>query len=466
MHLTFWGAARTVTGSMHLLELGDGQRLLLDCGLFQGRRAEANRINRHLPFDAASVSAVVLSHAHIDHAGLLPRLWADGFRGRVWATPATRDLCEIMLRDSAFIQEGDAAFFNRKIRKPGEPAVEPLYTAEDAEGALRLFEPVGYRTPFAPLPGVEAEFRDAGHILGSATVTLTLTAGGKSYRLGFTGDVGNPGRPILRDPEPMPDCDGLITESTYGGETHAPPEQARHVLGDVVRRTAARGGRVVIPAFAVGRTQELAYALNALWNAGELPPIPVFVDSPLAVSATEVFRRHPECFDAATRTLLETDPDPFGFERLEYVREAARSKQLNEMAMPMVVISASGMCEAGRILHHLRHAVEDPKNTVFIVGYMAEHTLGKRIVERREEVNIFGRPHRLRAEVVVANAYSAHADEPGLLAFLGHMDRERLRHVWLVHGAPERQDAFAAALRREGYRGVAIPERGETVALA
>jgi metallo-beta-lactamase family protein len=465
MHLTFWGAARTVTGSMHLLELGDSRRLLLDCGLYQGRRADANRINRQLPFDAASVDAVLLSHAHIDHAGLLPRLWADGFRGKIWATHATRDLCAIMLLDSAYIQESDAAFFNRKIRRKGEPAVEPIYTKGDAEGVLQHFVGVDYGAPFEPLAGVEVEYRDAGHILGSATMTITVTEGGKTRRLGFTGDVGNPGRPLLRDPEPMADCDWLIMESTYGGETHDPPEGARQKLREIVARTSGRGGRVIVPAFAVGRTQELVYALNALWNAGELPPIPVFVDSPLAVSATEVFRLHPECFDHATHELMRTDPDPFGFERLEYVRDHQRSKELNGMRVPMVIISASGMCEAGRILHHLRNNIEDPRNTILVVGYMAEHTLGKRIVERREEVNIFGRPHRLRAEVDVLNAYSAHADEPGMLDFIGKMDQQRLKSVFLVHGAPERQDAFAAALHREGYRGVLAPERGETVEL-
>lgn len=465
MHLTFWGAARTVTGSMHLLQLEDGRRLLLDCGLYQGRRAEANRINRELPFDAASIDAVLLSHAHIDHAGLLPRLWADGFRGKVYATRATRDLCEIMLMDSAFIQESDARFFNRKIRKQGEAAVEPLYSTADAEGVLKCFEGIDYGAPFKLGAGVEVEFRDAGHILGSATITVTVASGGTSRRLGFTGDVGSPGRPVLRDPAPMPDCDWLIAEATYGGRTHEPPPDKRAHFRDVIARTASRGGRVIIPAFAVGRTQELAYALNDLWNAGELPPIPVFVDSPLAVNATEIFRKHPDVFDEETRTLLETDPDPFGFERLEYVRDASRSKELNGMHVPMVVISASGMCEAGRILHHLRNNIEDPRNTILIVGFMAEHTLGRRIAEGRETVNIFGRPHRLKAEVEIIDAFSAHADEPELLEFIGHLDRDRLKRIFLVHGAPDRQDALAEALRQRGYRGVVAPERGESVAL-
>lgn len=466
MHLTFHGAARTVTGSMHLLELPSGERLLLDCGLYQGRRAEANRINRELPLSAASIDAVLLSHAHIDHAGLLPRLWADGFRGPVWATPATRDLCDLMLRDSAFIQESDADFFNRKLRRRGEARVEPLYTADDAEGVLGQFRTVGYGTPFEPAEGVEVVYREAGHILGSATMTLDIETEHGTRRLGFSGDVGNPGRPLLRDPAPMPDCDWLICESTYGGLTHPAYADAAGALRDVIARTSARGGRVIVPAFAVGRTQELVYTLNGLWNDGALPPIPVFVDSPLAINATEVFRKHLGCFDAETQRLLATDPDPFGFERLTYVREPEASKALNALPTPFVVISASGMAEAGRVLHHLRNAIEDPRNTVLIVGFMAEHTLGRRLAERHETVRIFGQPHRLRAEVVTLDAYSAHADEPGLLAWLGGMDRDRLRQVFLVHGAPERQDALAAAMRKTGVRRVTIPERGESVRLA
>ncbi|MFN3596392.1 MAG: MBL fold metallo-hydrolase RNA specificity domain-containing protein [Rubricoccaceae bacterium] len=465
MQLTFWGAARTVTGSLHVLRLPGGQTVFLDCGLYQGRRAEARARNLGWPVSPAEVEAVFLSHAHIDHAGLLPRLWADGFRGPVYCTHATRDLCALMLRDSAFIQESDAEFFNRKVRRRGEAAIEPLYTVEDAEGAMRRFVSADYGFPLTPFPGVELVFRDAGHILGSATITVTAEAGGRTRRLGFTGDLGNPGRPILRDPEPLPPCDWLLCESTYGGHVHEDAGTSADRLADVIARTAARGGRVVVPAFAVGRTQELIYALNGLWNENRLPPLPVFVDSPLAVNATEVFRAHPECYDRDLLELLRTDPDPFGFGRLEYVREAARSKQLNELAMPFVVLSASGMAEAGRILHHLRHAVEDPRHTVLIVGFMAEDTLGRRLVERREEVRIFGQPHRLRAHVEVLNAFSAHADQPHLRAFVGAMDRDRLRAVLLVHGEPDRQEALAAALRADGVRRVAAPARGETVNL-
>lgn len=469
MQLTFWGAAQTVTGSLHLLEIdrpdAEPLRLLLDCGLFQGRRDEAEARNRSFPCPPASIHAVLLSHAHIDHSGLLPKLFAEGFRGTVYATHATHDLCALMLRDSAHIQEKDAEFFNKRIRKKGERAVEPLYTSEDTEGVMRRFHGVPYGTPFDVAPGVVATYRDAGHILGSATITLDVETPRGPRRLGFTGDVGNPGRPILRDPEPLPPCDWLICESTYGGKTHEDAGTAAHRLGDVIRRTSARGGRVVVPAFAVGRTQELVYALDRLESEGSLAPIPVFVDSPLAVNATAVFQSHPECYDDDLLEYMLTDPNPFGFNRLEYVREAERSKELNDLRVPFVVISASGMAEAGRILHHLRNSVEDPRNTVLVVGFMAEHTLGRRIVERRETVNIFGRPHALRAEVVTLNAFSAHADEPGIVGFVTAMDGARLQTVFLVHGEPDRQALMAEALSAAGVRDVQIPARGQTVRL-
>ena len=465
MKLTFWGAARNVTGSMHLLELQNGKKLLLDCGLFQGRRAEADTINGTFPAEASAIDAVLLSHAHIDHSGMLPGLYRAGFRGRIFATHATYDLCALMLMDSAYIQQSDAGFYNKKFRKKGEPPVEPLYTKDDAERTLELFVGIGYRAPFSPVDGCEVEFRDAGHILGSATMTITVTEDGRQKRLGFTGDLGNPGRPILRDPQPMLPCDWLISESTYGGMEHGPVGKAKDALADVVGRTAERGGKVIIPAFAVGRTQELVYALDQLWNEERIPRIPVFVDSPLAVNVTGVYQSHPECYNDSLQDYLMSDDDPFGFEQLEYVRDVKRSKALNGMHTPMVIISASGMAEHGRVLHHLRNNIEDPKNTVMIVGFMAEHTLGKRIVERRDVVNIFGQPHRLRAEVAVQNYFSAHADEPGLLEFIGTQDHKRLQQIFLVHGDLERQQKLSHALTAEGYGSVAIPERGDVVEL-
>ena len=465
MTLTFWGAAHTVTGSLHFLELANGTRLFLDCGLYQGRRSEARERNKDFPCDPGSVDAVLLSHAHIDHAGLLPKLYREGFRGTVYATHATRDLCAIMLRDSAYIQEKDAEFYNRKMRKKGQPEVEPLYDQEDAEGVMGIFHGVPYDTPFQVPGGVTVVYRDAGHILGSASMTLDVEEDGETKRLGFTGDLGNPGRPILRDPTPLPPVDWLISESTYGGRTHEPVDQAKQRLADIVTETASRGGRVVIPAFAVGRTQEIVHNLDQLWNEGRIPQIPVFVDSPLAVNATAVFQTHPECYDADLLEYMLTDPNPFGFERLEYVREASRSKELNGMKVPFVVISASGMAEAGRILHHLRNTVEDPKHTVLIVGYQAEHTLGRRLVERRETVKIFGQPHPLRANVEVMNTFSAHADEPGLVDFVSALDQDRLNEVYLVHGDLDRQEKLTTALAEAGVDNVRSPARGEAVVL-
>ncbi len=460
MRLTFWGAARTVTGSQHLLEF-DGGRVLMDCGLFQGRRSEARRFNAEFSADPASIDAVLLSHAHIDHSGLLPKLYRDGFRGRVYATPATRDLCTSMLADSAFIQEKDADWVNRREKRRGADAIEPLYDMRDVEGLMEHFEDVDYGTAFDVLPGLRAEYRDAGHILGSATMALDVREGGRSVTLGFTGDVGRAERPILRDPQPMPDCDWLICESTYGGRTHEPPDAARDRLAKVVAETAARGGKVIIPAFAVGRTQEIVYRLDQLTTEGRLPSIPVYVDSPLAVNVTDIFRRHPECYDEELLQYMKENGEPFGFARLTYIRDVEDSKRLNGSRLPMVIISASGMAEAGRILHHLRNNISDPKNTVMIVGYCAPHTLARRIVEREPEVRIFGEPHRLRAHVEVMNSYSAHADEPELVDFVSHLDPDRLKRIFLVHGDPDRQLKLRDAFEAAGYPDAYGPERGE-----
>jgi metallo-beta-lactamase family protein len=464
MRLTFWGAAQTVTGSLHMLEY-DGGRVIMDCGLFQGRRAEARRRNAEFPVDPGSIDAVLLSHAHIDHSGLLPKLWKEGFRGRIWATAATRDLCTSMLADSAFIQEKDAEWVNRREKRRGHDAIEPLYGMLDAEGVMECFEDVAYGERFEPLPGLSVEYRDAGHILGSATMTLTIREGGRTVKLGFTGDVGRADRPILRDPQPMPDCDVLICESTYGGRTHEPPDAARDRLATVVSETAARGGKVIIPAFAVGRTQEIVYRLDQLTNEGRLPPIPVYVDSPLAVNVTDIFKRHPECYDKELLAYMEDDGEPFGFARLTYIRDVEDSKRLNSSHLPMVIISASGMCEAGRILHHLRNNIEDPKNTVMMVGFCAPHTLGRRIIEHEREVRIFGEPHRLRAHVEVMNSYSAHADEPELVDFVSRLDPGRLKRLFLVHGEAEGQLALRDALAKAGYEGAYAPERGESFEL-
>ena len=450
--VTFWGATRTVTGSMHQLSAG-GKTILLDCGLFQGKRSESFQRNRDFPFRAKDISAVILSHAHVDHCGNLPNLVRRGFAGPIYCTPATRALAAVMLGDAAKIQEEDANYLNRK-RPPGEPKVEPLYDARDV---YRTSPPqaVWYATATVG-HGIEAVFHDAGHLLGSATVAVRIDGPAGERRLTFTGDVGRIGLPILRDPDPIPPCDLLISESTYGGHTHEPVDETAEQLGQVVRRTVERGGKVIIPAFAVGRTQTVVYFLHQLIAAGKLPDIPVYVDSPMAVRATEVFRAHPECFDDETRELLATQPDLFGERHVRYVETVNESVSLNHRQEPCVIIASSGMCEAGRILHHLKHNLDNARNTILIAGYQAEHTLGRRLVEKQPEVRVLGRMIPMKAEVVVLNGLSSHADHADLLRMLGPLAKGTAR-VRLVHGEVPRAEALAVGLRGIGFADVAIP---------
>jgi len=464
MTIQFLGAARSVTGSMHLIS-ANGSKILLDCGLFQGRRAEAFQRNRTLPFDAASIDAVVLSHAHIDHAGNLPNLVRSGYRGPIYATAATRDLCNIMLYDSAFLQQRDVEFVNKRHKKRNEPLIEPIYTQEDVDETIDQFISIGYRQPFQIAPGVVLRFFDAGHILGSASVLLEVENKRRTHRIGFTGDLGRKDMPILRDPQPIGDVDYLICESTYGGKTHDPPTGMRDSLLQAVKETVERGGKIIIPSFSVGRTQELIYKFFQLCDEGRLPSIPVFVDSPLAVNATDVFRMHPECFDKEMMGYIRQHEDPFGFGRLTYIRSVDDSKALNDRLDPCVIIAASGMCEGGRILHHLANNIENPKNTLLIVGFMAEHTLGRRLVERQPEVRIFGDEYRLRATVKILNAFSAHAGHDELMGYVQTMDAGALKGISLVHGELDRAEAFAEALRACGYSNVSIPVRGQKVEL-
>lgn len=462
MTLQFLGAAQTVTGSMHLVS-ANGSTILLDCGLFQGRRAEAYERNRSFPFDPSKIDAVVLSHAHIDHAGNLPNLVKSGFQGPIYATDATRDLCQIMLYDSAYLQERDLEYL-RKRTKNGSFAAEPLYTSSDVDRTLDQCVGVPYRKFFDVADGIRVKFFDAGHILGSASVLTEITEQGRQTLLGFTGDLGRKDMPILKDPEPMGDVDVLISESTYGGKVHEPVTTMNQSLLNVIRRTVERGGKIIIPAFSVGRTQEVVFAIFELFKASQLPPIPVFVDSPLAVNATDVFRLHPECFDAETLRYLHRDEDPFGFGRLTYIRSVDESKRLNDRKDPCVIIAASGMCEGGRILHHLANNVADERNTVLVVGFMAEHTLGRRIVERQPELRILGDLHPLKAEVAVLNSFSAHAGQDELLRFITTMDQKRLRDVFLVHGEMKQAEALSTRLRESGLRAH-IPARGEKAEL-
>jgi metallo-beta-lactamase family protein len=460
--VTFWGATRTVTGSMHRVD-ACGQSVLLDCGLFQGRRAEGQARNRAFPFRPRDLDAVVLSHAHIDHCGNLPNLVKQGFAGPIYCTPATRALAGVMLGDAAKIHEEDADYLNRH-RAQGEPEVKPLYDGRDVFRTLLRLKAVPYDTPVPVGPGLEATLVDAGHLLGSAMISLRADAAGGARRLTFTGDLGRPGLPILREPAPVPAGDLLISESTYGGHTHEPVEETAERLGEVVRRTVERGGKVLIPAFSVGRTQTVVYFLHQLIEAGRLPDVPVYVDSPMAVRATEVFRAHPECFDTATLALLKEQPELFGERHVRYVEKVHESIALNDRREPCVIISASGMCEAGRILHHLKHNLEDGRSTVLIAGYQAEGTLGRRLVERQPEVRILGRAVRVAAEVVVLNGLSSHADHGGLVRALGPLVGTA-RRVRLVHGEPERAAALAEGLRAAGFTDVAVPEAGESAPL-
>jgi len=468
IELEFWGAAKTVTGTMHLLHVG-GRRVLLDCGMYQGRRDEAFARNSNFPFNPAEIDALILSHAHIDHSGNLPGLVKHGFSGPIYCTGATKNLCEIMLRDSAHIQMRDVEFINKRHAKKHLPIVEALYTENDVEATVPLLQGVEYGCTFEVMDGVQCRFEDAGHILGSASLSLHLRSNGTSTGLVFTGDLGRPNLPILRDPVVVADdkTEYLITESTYGGRFHAPVTEMQDQLLIPLLRAFERNGRVVIPAFSVGRTQEIVFMLHNLSVAGKIPPVPVFVDSPLSVNATAVFRKHPECFDEETLAILNApdNNDPFGFDRLTYVRTLEESKALNNRPGPFVVISASGMCEAGRVVHHLANSISDPRNMVLIVGYQAENTLGKRLVMREPVVNLFGEPHDLRAEVVVLNSFSAHADRNEMLAYFRHFPRKPLKKAFVVHGDPDQCDKFAQALTGEGFGPTVVPSRGNRIAL-
>ena len=460
MQLTFSGAAREVTGSCHILEVG-GKTVLLDCGLFQGHRDESRKKNEVLPLPVERVDAIVLSHAHIDHAGRLPFLVRSGYKGPIHATAATRDLCANMLADSARIQVKDAEFLERRHQ---EHAV-PLYAPEDASQVIRQMSGLPYDRWFDVVPGVRASFVDAGHILGSASVVLECTENGRTVRLVFSGDVGRKGLAIIRDPQPPAQADVMVMESTYGNRDHPPIADARAELGRVIRETAARGGRVIIPAFAVGRVQELVYDLHALARASEIPRLPIYIDSPLATSATDVFERHPECFDR-TEDLVRAVDELFHFDLVHYTRDVEESKSLNAMHGPLIIISPSGMAESGRVLHHLSYAASDPRNTILVVGFMAEHTLGRRIVEKRPTLRIFGAEVPLKAQVEVLNGYSAHADRNELTAWLDAVKSTSpsLSRVYLVHGEPPAQEALIASLSAKGYT-VSAPARGDKCAL-
>lgn len=459
MKLTFYGGTETTTGSSHVLEAHDS-KVLFDCGLFQGSRRKAREINKNLPFDAATIDTVLLSHAHIDHCGNLPTLPLNGFTEKIFCTHATRDLVAVMLKDAAYIQQRDVEY----LQKKGKEAVEPLYTVEDAERTMWHFAAVNYQQKFRIHPKIKVEFFDAGHILGSALTKVYVEDNGKPMTVVYAVDLGRKDLPILRDPQHVGESDYLIIESTYGGRTHTDIKDAGEQLAEVVNRTADRKGKVIIPAFSLERTQEVVYVLRELKRANKIPNLPVYVDSPLAVNVTDIFRLHPECFDAETNELLIEEEDPFGGAACHYVRAVEASKKLNRLRKPHIIISASGMCEAGRILHHLLNNVENPRNTVLIVGYQAEGTLGRRIVDGAKEIKIFGEMYQMRAEVVQLDAFSAHADENDLVRYVDRFD-PKPKKIFLVHGEQTARENLRQALKEKIGVDAILPAFKETFEL-
>ena len=462
MKLKFLGAAREVTGSKHLLTTDSGKRILLDCGMFQGKGLETDGMNRELGFDPALIDYLILTHAHIDHSGLIPYMYKLGFRGSVVSTNATRDLCAIMLKDSAFIQEHDTITFNKRRAKKGLPLVTPLYTQEDATACMNLFIGVPNDMKFRIDDNIKVKFTHTGHMLGSGVANIQIIENGQIKRIAYTGDIGRPKDQILTPPQPFPQADILITESTYGDRLHIDTEAAEDELLDVVITTCIRdGGKLIIPSFSVGRTQEIVYTLNRFFNQGRLPKIDIFVDSPLAVNATTVFRMHPECFNKEFLHVLETDPDPFGFDNLFYITRVEDSKKLNDHKKPCVIISASGMMEAGRIKHHLANNISDPKNTILVVGYCAPTTLGARIVRGDKEVSIHGTVYAVKANVRKIESFSGHGDYNEMISFLRCQDKNALEKTFLVHGDYETQKKYAARLMNEGFKNIEIPLKGQ-----
>jgi metallo-beta-lactamase family protein len=459
LKIQFIGAARTVTGSQHLLTI-NGKKILLDCGLFQGRRSETYEKNKTFKFDPKEIDAMILSHAHIDHSGNIPHLVKDGFNGPIYSTSATKDLCKIMLEDSAHLQQRDIEWLNKRKKK--HVPEEPLYSIEDVEDAIQKFVPIEYNNATEIFPGTNATFRDAGHILGSAGILLEIEEDGKKIRFGFSGDIGRPEMPIIRNPDLFRDLDILIMESTYGNRLHSQTDEVEEEVAKVVREVFDRKGKIIIPAFAVGRTQLLVYVLHKLFDQNRIPEIPIYVDSPLAVKATKVFEEHPECFDRETnRVFLQNGEDPFGFKRLKYITTVDQSKELNEIKDPMIIISASGMAEGGRILHHLANNIENPKNLILFVGYAAENTLARKIMDGMDKVNILGEEYSVKSKIKTMDYFSAHADQKELLDYLKLNPANRLKNIFLVHGEEEQALPLREKIIQKGYKNADYPLSGE-----
>jgi len=464
MQIQFIGAARTVTGSKHLITTIDGKKILLDCGFFQGKGSESEGLNRKFDFVPSSLDFVILSHAHIDHSGNLPGLVKMGFKGPIICTPATKDLCGIMLADSAHIQENDLRFVNKRRIKRGETPLQPLYTVKDVENCMHQFTCVKYNSPYQVCDGVELIFTDSGHILGSAAVNLTFKEEGLTKRLCFTGDIGRYNGSILRDPQAFPQADIIIAESTYGDRLHSDNTLSEQQLFNVVYDTCIeKKGKLIIPAFSLGRTQEIVYALDQMEHKKMLPHIKVFVDSPLSVNATNIMREHGECFNQDILDYMKTDDNPFGFGNLVYVQDVEESKSLNDIHEPCIIISASGMIEAGRIKHHVANNIENPKNTILMVGYAEPNSIGGKIRSGAKILKIFGEEHHVNADVVIMDSYSAHGDYKEMIQYLSCQDKEQVQQVFLVHGEYETQVHYKEKLLDAGFKNISIPEHGDVV---
>ncbi|MBP1645787.1 MAG: RNA-metabolising metallo-beta-lactamase [Bacteroidetes bacterium] len=464
MKIEFLGAAKEVTGSKHLITTIKGKKILLDCGMFQGKGLETDALNRDLGFNPSEIDYLLLSHPHIDHSGLIPYIIKLGFKGSIFCTPATRDLCSIMLADSGNIQEQDTHTFNKKRARQGLPEVEPIYTMLDAQEAMQYFISIPYERDFLIDPDISVCFTDNGHILGSSTVNITIKEGRKKTKIAFTGDIGRYSKRILKAPQAFPQADYIIMESTYGDRLHDDVSTSEQELLDAVVHTCfKKKGKLIIPSFAIGRAQEVIYALDRLERKGLLPDIDVYVDSPLSLNATNIMRLHTECFNDEVKEYMKTDKDPFGFEGLHYVRSAEESKALNSNHRPMIIISASGMMEAGRVKHHLANNIEDKKTTILAVGYCAPTTLGAKILRGDNVVSIFGNQYFVRAEIRRIDSYSAHADYQEMLTYLSCQDKKKIKKIFLVHGEEETQINFANRLNENGYKNIYIPSKKEAV---
>ena len=462
MKIKFLGAAREVTGSKHLITTDTGKKIVLDCGMFQGKGLETDGMNRDLGFEPEEIDHIILTHAHIDHAGLIPYMYKRGFRGSVICTNATRDLCSIMLSDSGYIQEHDTSTFNKRRAKKGLPLVTPIYTQADAVACMKLFIGVPEEMKFRIDENIKVKFTSTGHMLGSCVANLQIIERGQIKRIAYTGDIGRLVSRILAPPKPFPQADILITESTYGDRLHNDNKEADNELLEILIQTCVnKGGKLIIPSFSVGRTQEVVYTLNNFFNQGKLPKVDVFVDSPLAVNATTIFRMHYQWLNKEFRDVLETDADPFGFENLYYITKQEDSKRLNDHKDPCVIISASGMMEAGRVKHHLANNISDPKNTVLAVGYCSPATLGARILRGDKEISIFGTVHEVKADIRKIDSFSGHGDYKEMINFLSCQEKSGLEKIFIVHGEYETQKKYVAELQKEGYKNLEIPARGQ-----